>query len=106
MSSDRDVTHLPRCSVLNRLESFASHEIGRRMLSASGSFRLFKREAHVDAALAKQEVVFFETLDGLEARVDGQSVAVLRDYRTYRQKAVGFYSQHKIPTVLHFEPLP
>ena len=50
--------------------------------------------------------LFFETLDGLEARVDGQGVAVLRDYRTYRQKAVGFYSQHEIPTVLRFEPLP
>ena len=92
--------------VLERLESFASQEIGRRMLSASGSFRLFNRDAHVDAALARQEVIFFETLEGLEARVDGQGVAVLRDYRTYRQKAVGFYSQQEIPTVLRFEPLP
>ncbi len=76
------------------------------MLSDSGSFRLFKRDAHVDAALAKEEVILFETLEGLEARVDGQGVAVLRDYRTYRQKAVGFYSQHEIPTVLRFDPLP
>lgn len=54
--------------VLDRLESFASQEIGRRMLPDSGSFRLFKWDAHVDAALAKQEVIFFETLEGLEAR--------------------------------------
>ena len=33
-------------------------KIGRYTLSASGCFRLFKRDAHVDAALAKQEVVF------------------------------------------------
>ena len=45
-------------------------------------------------------------IEGLEARVDGQGVVVLRDYRTYRQKAVGFYSQHETPTVLRFEPLP
>jgi hypothetical protein len=91
--------------VLDCLESFASYEIGRRILSASGSFRLFNRDAHVDAALARQEVIFFESLEGLEARVNGQGVAVLRDFRTYRQKAVGFYNQHEIPPVLHFEPL-
>lgn len=92
--------------VLDRLESFARYEIGRRILSASGSFRLFNRDAYVDAALARQEVIFFETLEGLEARVDGQGVALLRDYRTYRQKAVGLYNQHEIPPVLIFEPLP
>ena len=92
--------------MLDRLESFASYEIGRRILSASGSFRLFNRDAHVDAALARQEVIFFETLEGLEARVGGQGVAILRDYRTYKQKAVRFCSQHEIPKVLRFEPLP
>ena len=67
--------HFPAASseVLDRLKSFASYEIGRRILSASGSFRLFNRDAPVDTALARQEVIFFETLEGLEARADGQS---------------------------------
>lgn len=66
----------------------------------------FNRDAYVGPTLARQEVIFFETLEGLEARVDGQGVAVLRYYRTYTQKAVGFYSKNSIPTVLRFEPLP
>ncbi|MEO8410759.1 MAG: DDE-type integrase/transposase/recombinase, partial [Propionivibrio sp.] len=69
--------------LLDDLESYASYEIGRRTLSATGSFRLFNRDAHVDAALANQEVIFFESLAGLEVRIDSQAVAVLPDYRTY-----------------------
>ncbi len=90
--------------MLDHLESYASYEIGRRTLSVAGSFRMFNREAQVDGALANREVNFFESLEGLEARAEGQCVALLRDYRTYRQKAVGFYSQNEIPAVLHFDP--
>ncbi|TKB23497.1 transposase [Desulfopila sp. IMCC35006] len=90
--------------VLDHIESYARYEIGRRTLSAAGGFRMFNREVYVDAMLAEREVVFFESLEGLEARMDGQCVALLRDYRTYRQKAVGFYSQNEIPPVLYFEP--
>jgi transposase InsO family protein len=102
LSEEHSRAALP--DVLDQLESYASYEIDRRILSASGSFRMFNRDAHVNVALAKMEVVFFESLEGLEARIDGRCVAVLRDYRTYRQKAVGFYSQNEIPPVLHFEP--
>ena len=90
--------------ILDHLESFASYETGRRTLSADGSFRMFNREAHVDAMLAEREVIFFESLGGLEARMDGQCVALLRDYRTYKQKAVGFYTENEVPKVLQFEP--
>jgi len=89
--------------MLERLENYACYEIGRRTLSPSGSIRMFNREAHVDATLAKKEVAFFENLEGLEARVDGQCVAILRDYRTYRQN-VAYYRQSEIPTILYFEP--
>jgi hypothetical protein len=88
--------------VLDQLESYASYEIGRRTLSAVGGLRMFNRDAHVDEALAKREVVFFESLEGLEARIDGQCVAVLRDYRTYKQMA--YYRFNEIPQELHFEP--
>jgi hypothetical protein len=64
---------------------------------------MFNREAHVDAALANKEVIFFESLEGLEARIDGQRVAVLRGYRTYRQ-TMGAYRYKEIPPVLQFEP--
>ncbi|MGB3222964.1 MAG: DDE-type integrase/transposase/recombinase [Desulforhopalus sp.] len=88
--------------VLDYLESYARYEIGRRILSASGSLRMFNRDAYVDVTLAKREVVFSESLNGLEARIDNQCVAVLRDYRTYRQM-VG-YRQSELPPVLNFDP--
>ncbi|SPF38529.1 hypothetical protein SBDP1_200013 [Syntrophobacter sp. SbD1] len=91
------------CSdVLDHLESFASYEIGRRTLSAAGSFRMFNREAYVGAMLANTEAIFFESLEGLEARVDGQSIAILRDYRAYRH--LSWYELGKLPPVLNFEP--
>lgn len=58
--------------MLDQLESFAYYEIGRRTLSAVGSFRIFNRDAYVDVAFANQEVIFFESLEGLEARIDGR----------------------------------
>jgi transposase InsO family protein len=88
--------------VLDQLESYACHEVGRRTLSAAGSFRMFNREAHVDATLANREVIFFESLEGLEARVDGQSVAVLRDYRTYTH--IPWWQREELPPILNFEP--
>lgn len=88
--------------VLDHLESFACYEIERRTLSATGGFRMFNREAHAEAALANKEVIFFESLEGLEARIDGQGVAVLRDYRTYRH--MSWYELRKLPPVLNFEP--
>jgi hypothetical protein len=89
--------------VLDHLESYACYELERRTLSTSGGFRMLNREVHVDAALANKEVVFFESLDGLEAMVDGQSIAVLRDWRTYKQMMVP-YRHKEIPQVLYFEP--
>ena len=88
--------------MLDHLESYASYETGRRTLSASGSFRMFNREAHVDTALANKEVIFFESLEGLEVRADGQSIAVLRDYRAYTH--MSWVDQRNLPPVLNFEP--
>ena len=82
--------------MLDYLESYARYEIGSRILSASGSLRMFNRDVYVDETLAKREVVFSESLNGLEARIDNQCVAVLRDYRTYRQM-VG-YRQSELPS--------
>ncbi len=88
--------------VLDDLERYAGYETGRRILSASGSFRIFNREACVDTRLGNKEVTFFESLEGLEARVDGQSIAILRDYRSYTH--MSWVEQRNLPSVLNFEP--
>jgi len=88
--------------MLDHMEYFASYETGCRVLSASGSFRMFNRQACVDTRLANREVAFFESLDGLEARIDGQSIAVLRDYRSYTH--MSWVEQQNLPSVLNFEP--
>jgi hypothetical protein len=88
--------------VLATLESQASYECMRKVISSAGTIRLFGREAHVGTILAHTEVAFWESLEGLEARLDGQCVAVLREYRTYKQM-MG-YRQHQLPPALYFEP--
>ena len=40
--------------------------------------------------------------EGLEARHNGQCLAVLRDYRTFRQMLC--YRGHLLPPSFHFEP--
>ena len=89
-------------AVLARLESYASYEVGRKTIPKTGSIRLFGRDAHMGTALANEEVTFFESLEGLEARVNGQCVAVLRDYRTFKQMTC--YRRHRLPPALYFEP--
>ena len=88
--------------VLERLESYACYEVGRKVIPATGCIRLFGREASLGAALANVEVTFWESLEGLEARIDGQCVVVLRDYRTFKQMAV--YEWRQLPPALYFEP--
>jgi hypothetical protein len=74
--------------VLDCLESYARYEVGRKVIPATWGIGLFGREAYLRAALANVEVTFWESLEGLEARGDEQCVAVLRDYRTFKQMAV------------------
>lgn len=88
---------------LEVLESYAAYEIGKKTIPATASIRLFGREAFVGRELVNREVTFFESLEGLEARIDGQCIAVLREYRTFRQMACNWH-KGKIPPVLFFEP--
>ena len=60
--------------VLDRLESYASYEVGRKVIPPTGNIRLFGRDAYLDVTLGGIEVTFCETLEGLEARVEGQCV--------------------------------
>ena len=70
--------------------------------STTGCSPFHGREAHVGVTWANQAVVFWESLEGLEVRHQGQCVAVLREYRTFRQMLP--YRVEQIPPVLSFEP--
>jgi transposase InsO family protein len=50
--------------VLDSLESQASYEVARKVISATGTIRLFGRAAHVGTMLANTEVVCWESLEG------------------------------------------
>jgi len=56
--------------MLDHLESYASYEIGRSTPLPAGNFRMFNLEAQVDIMLSNMEVIFFETLDRMEARME------------------------------------
>jgi len=87
--------------VLDRLERYACYEMGRKIIPP-GYIRLFGRDAYLTEALANVEVTFWESVEGLEARVNGQCMAILRGYRTFRQMTV--YMENELPPILYFEP--
>jgi hypothetical protein len=98
----REHTRLADAEVLAHLESDAAYEMGQKVIPATGRIRLFGREAYVGTALANVNVAFWESLEGLEVRHQGHCVAVLREYRTFRQMLL--YREEQIPPVLYFEP--
>jgi hypothetical protein len=102
MTRLREHSRGAHAGLLARLERFASYEVVRKILPPSGSIRLFGREAHLNVVLGGVEVAFYETLEGLEARVKSKCLAILRDYRTFRQ--LPGYEREKLPPVLYFEP--
>ena len=80
---------------------YQHYEVGRKVIPPTGNIRLFGRDAYLDTTLGGVEVTFCETLEGLEARVEGQCVALLRGYRDMRQLSSWQWSQ--LPPVLYFE---
>jgi transposase InsO family protein len=96
-----EYTHMALPSVLAALESYACYEIGHKTIPATGSIRLFNRDAYLNS-MAGREVTFFESLEGLEARCNGEC-AVLKNYRTFQQMAV-LYRQRELPPIFTFEP--
>jgi hypothetical protein len=96
-------TNMALPAVLERLESYACFEIGSKTISATGSIRLLNGDAYVSKMAANTEVTFFETLEGLEARVNGQRMAVLKNYRTFQQ-IVSRCQRRELPSAFYFEP--
>jgi hypothetical protein len=87
--------------VLDNLENQAGYEVARKVTSAAGTIRLLGREAQVGLMLANTKVVFWESLEGLEARVDGTCLTILRDYRTYLKMTCSRWWD--LPSSLSFE---
>jgi hypothetical protein len=52
-------------------------------------------------ALRGVAVTLYETMPGLEVKVEGTRFSRLRNYRTYRQ--VPTSARHKLPAGFHFE---
>jgi transposase InsO family protein len=98
----KEQTHMALPDVLARLESSACYEVGRKLIPATGTLRLFGRDASLGTAWAGVAMTFCESLEGLEARLNGQCVAVLRDDRTFKQRAC--YDKPRLPPTFHFEP--
>ena len=96
-----EYTHMALPAVLESLEGYACYEIGPKTIPATGTIRLFNRDAHL-GAMAGREVTLFESLEGLEARFNGKR-AVLKNYRTFQQMAVP-YRQSELPPAFYFKP--
>ncbi len=64
---------------------------------------MFGRNAYLDERLAGVEVTFFETLEGLEARVGDQCVGLLRNYRDMCQLVGSYVWDKLLPPTLYFE---
>ena len=94
-----------RCApqeVLDRLESFAWHEVKRKVVDRYGYIQMFGRIAYVGRAWKEQKITLIETLEGLEAHAEGRCMAVMRDYWKYRK--LPSWEWRTIPPRLYFRP--
>jgi transposase InsO family protein len=98
----REQTRFAPPELLARLESYACHEVKRKSVSPQGMIPLFSRNACVGMAWASTELAFVETLDGLEARIEEQSVGILKDWWTIRK--LSSWERKRLPPILYFEP--
>jgi putative transposase len=88
--------------LLDCLEGFAWCEVRRKVVSHYGYIQLFGRIAYVGRAWRERELTFVETLDGLEAHVEGRCVAMMGDYWKYRKLQT--WKWRTIPPRLYFKP--
>jgi hypothetical protein len=86
--------------LLHRLESFAWHEVKRKVVDRYGYIQMFGRIAYVGRAWKEREITFIETSEGLEAYAEGRCVAVMRDYWKYRKRQP--WERRTIPPRLYF----
>jgi hypothetical protein len=100
------ITRLPahnRCApqeLLDRLESFAWHEVMQKVVDRYGYIQMFGRIAYVGRAWKEREITLIETLEGLEAHAEGRCVAVMRDY--WKHRKLQSWEWRTIPPRLYF----
>jgi hypothetical protein len=88
-------------SVLEKLETFARHPLGYRMIGDRGIFPLLGQDAYLNPRHTGERLFFVETLDGLEARAEDGRVYLLRDYRKYLKH--GTFAKNR-PPFFNFAP--
>jgi hypothetical protein len=88
--------------LLDRLESFARYELKRKIVSRYGYIPMLGRIAYVGRAWRQREITLVETLEGLEAQIEGQCVAIMTDYWKFRK--LPSWERETIPPRLYFRP--
>jgi hypothetical protein len=86
--------------LLDRLESFARHEVKRKVVSPHGYIQMFGRIAYVGRAWKGKEVAFVETPEGMETHIEGQRVAIMKDDWKFRK--LQSWEWRTIPPRLYF----
>jgi hypothetical protein len=87
--------------ILGCLESFARYEVKRKVVSRDGYIQMFGRMAYVGRAWRESEITLVETLEGLEAQIEGQCVAIMKDYWKFRK--LPSWERRTIPLRLYFQ---
>ncbi len=98
----REQERFASSEVLDHLEDYASYEVRRKVIPPDGSIRMCNRDAYVGREFAGIEIGLFETLEGLEARVEDQCVAILRGYRDMWRIYPWLWDK-ELPAALYFE---
>jgi Integrase core domain len=88
--------------LLDGLERFARYEVKRTVVSRYGYVQMFGRMAYVGRAWKAREMTFVETLDGLEAHIEGRRVAIMTEY--WKFKKLPSWERRTIPPRLYFRP--
>jgi hypothetical protein len=88
--------------LLDRLESFARYEVKRKVVSRYGYIQMLGRVVYVGRAWKEREITLVETLAGLEAQIEGQCVAMMKDYWKFRK--LPSWERKTIPPRLYFQP--
>ena len=104
----RGLSHIPWPSfrgadqdLLDRLQSFARYEVKRKVVSRYGYIQMLGRVAYVGRAWRKREITLVETLEGLDAQIEGQCVAIMKDYWKFRK--LPSWERRTIPPRLYFQ---
>jgi hypothetical protein len=74
---------------LDHLESFGRSEVARKVVSRYRYIQMFGRPAYVARAWKEREMTFAERLDGLGAQIQGECVAIMKDYRKSKKPPSG-----------------